>query len=310
MKSKNEGNSKRTLIEALRIIHNLLLILTVVSFVMALVNMSRMRTYTLFEYGSMMMKADSKLLAVSVPFMIMCVSFLIAMTIKRCIFNSLRSLIMGSITHEIKNFKYIPNGTIPIGYFHITNFIKDYDKYTSKEIITGKIADNRSFIMSEILVEKIYVSEDGRRVRNVPIFDGLFGILDAKKVNTFYMDIVPDVKNKFANRVVTDFRKMLGNKNVVRLENAEFERYFEVHSDNQIESRKIITLEFMERLLEVRKSLGKNITAMYIGNKIFLFVQHGKLVNTKKMMWCGANKKMIDETSGIINKLFEAIELL
>ena len=50
---------------------------------------------------------------------------------------------------------------------------------------------------------------------------------------------------------MNSIKKMGGAKDIVRLENVEFERYFEVYSDNQIEARKKITVEFMEK---IRKS--------------------------------------------------------
>ena len=216
---------------------------------------------------------------------------------------------MSRISHDIKGFRYIPDAGLPVQFFDDSGFISGYDEYCSDNFVTGKVKNGKDFIISEILVKQVLISEDNTRSERI-LWDGIFGVLDAQKVNTFYMDITPDFKNKFANRVFANVKKALGNKHVVRLENPEFERYFEVCSENQIEARKIITLEFMEKLLEVRKNVAKNISIIYVGNKIYFFIQHGVLADTRKLLLFGPSEKLVKETSKLIKNISEAVELL
>lgn len=253
--------------------------------------------------------ANLKMQILSIALMVAMISLALAMWVKKLIVKPLKHILMSKISHDIKGFRYIPDAGLPIQFFEDSGFIRGYDEYCSDNFITGKVENGKDFIISEILVKQVILSEDNTRSESI-LFDGIFGVLDAKKVNTFYMDIAPDFKNKFANRVFADFKKMLGNKHVVRLENPEFERYFEVFSDNQIEARKIITLEFMEKLLEVRKALGKNISIIYVGNKIYFFIQHGVLADTRKLLLFGPSEKVVKETSKLIQNIAEAVELL
>lgn len=253
--------------------------------------------------------ANLKMQILSIALMVAMISLALAMWVKKLIVKPLKHILMSKISHDIKGFRYIPDAGLPIQFFEDSGFIRGYDEYCSDNFITGKVENGKDFIISEILVKQVILSEDNTRSESI-LFDGIFGVLDAKKVNTFYMDITPDFKNKFANRVFADFKKMLGNKHVVRLENPEFERYFEVFSDNQIEARKIITLEFMEKLLEVRKSIGKNISIIYVGNKIYFFIQHGVLADTRKLLLFGPREKVVKETSKLIQNIAEAVELL
>lgn len=252
---------------------------------------------------------NTKMQMLSISLMSAMISLALAMWVKKLIVKPLKHILMSKISHDIKGFRYIPDAGLPVQFFEDSGFIRGYDEYCSDNFITGKVSNGKDFIISEILVKQVILSEDNTRSESI-LFDGIFGVLDAKKVNTFYMDIAPDFKNKFANRVFADFKKMLGNKHIVRLENPEFERYFEVFSDNQIEARKIITLEFMEKLLEVRKSLGKNISIIYVGNKIYFFIQHGVLTDTRKLLVYGAKEKVVKETSKLIQDIAETVELL
>lgn len=258
-----------------------------------------------FESLTMAEKTD----ILSIILIVMMSSLAIALWLKSIIVKPLKNILMESISHDIRDFKFVPDAGLPLHLFHASGFIKNYNEYISNNSIIGKVHNGKNFIISEILVKQVIVGEDNARSETL-LFDGIFGVLDAKKINTFYLDITPDFRNKFANKVVSDFKKMLGNKDVVRLENPEFERYFEVYSDNQIEARKVITLEFMEKLLEVRKNMGQNITIIYVGNKIFFFIQHGVIANTRSLLLHGVSKKLVKETSDKINNICEAVELL
>lgn len=62
----------------------------------------------------------------------------------------------------------------------------------------------------------------------------------------------------------------------VALEDVEFERAFEVYSNDQIKSRYILTPSFMSRLLEFRCTKGNTIEAVFSDNKAYFFVGYQK----------------------------------
>ena len=290
--------SKKVMVEFFRILFLIFISISVISLIAGL---------SVYGFESLSMGEKSDIL--SIILIVMMVSLLIALWLRSIIIKPLKYILMESISHDIRNFRFVPDAGLPHHLFEASGFIKNYNEYISNNSIIGKVHNGKDFIISEILVKQVIVGEDNARSETL-LFDGIFGVLDAKKVNTFYLDITPDFRNKFANKVVADFKKMLGNKHVVRLENPEFERYFEVYSDDQIEARKVITLEFMEKLLEVRKNMGQNITIIYVGNKIFFFIQHGVIANTRSLLTQGVSKKLIKETSDKINNICEAIEML
>ena len=60
----------------------------------------------------------------------------------------------------------------------------------------------------------------------------------------------------------------------VRLEDPEFERQFEVYSTSQVEARFILTPDFMVRLLELQRHMGKKLQAAFQDNEMLIAV-HG-----------------------------------
>ena len=62
----------------------------------------------------------------------------------------------------------------------------------------------------------------------------------------------------------------------VSLEDATFEKFFEVYSTDQIEARYLLTLTFMERLKSLNLSHGGGIRAAFVDQKIFLVLPYAK----------------------------------
>lgn len=226
----------------------------------------------------------------------------------------MHSILLTEISKEIvKDGKFIPDMGIAEKHFIETRFITDYDKYIASECLTGSLDNENLFYICNARVSRKEndVDRDGNRIITEKIlYDGMFGILDSKSRYPFDITIAPDITNKYINQIAKNFKKMLNDKDVVRLENVEFERYFEVHSTNQVEARKVITLKFMEQLLNARKNLKKSIYVMYKKNKIYFFVPNGKLITTKFLIFKGITEKVRKENLDSIKALLETMNSL
>ena len=140
------------------------------------------------------------------------------------------------------------------------------------------------------------------------IYEGIFGITDFKNDDKIEMIIAPDIQNKFLNGIFEDMKKALGaDKKVVRLENPEFERFFEVYSNEQVASRKIITLLFMEKMVEFRRQIKRNVTLIYKNNKVYFFVEKRFVIDTNKLYFKGINEETIAEATEFIRLLGEIV---
>ena len=115
-------------------------------------------------------------------------------------------------------------------------------------------------------------------------FDGIFAV---KKLDEFYENeviIKPDFENKYVSSIVISKDKLMGNDSQkVYLENAEFEKYFEVCSKNQIKAREIVTPKYMEDLLNIKLKLGVPIKVIYKGNMKYIAIWNKKILDDKSI---------------------------
>lgn len=139
-------------------------------------------------------------------------------------------------------------------------------------------------------------------------FDGIFA---AKKIDEFYENeiiIKPDFENKYVSSVVISKDKLMGNDSQkVYLENAEFEKYFEVCSKNQIKAREIVTPKYMENLLNIKLKLGVPIKVIYKGNMKYIAIWNKKILDDKSIFRRNLDLKALKEEFDYIIEACENI---
>ena len=146
-----------------------------------------------------------------------------------------------------------------------TGILGFYNDINSDDIISGDY-NNLPFTVSD--VEIYYETNDGR----ARVFYGLF------------LAIKIDKPYKGETIIKTDTflqTDELKGKNVIKLEDIEFEKYFEVYGTDQVESRYILTPAFMRRLVDYRKQKYCPIEVVFsneigLDKNLFLFVHTGK----------------------------------
>lgn len=238
-------------------------------------------------------------------------SFLLgtAMFIREQIDSNLAKILISKLETNVEGIEIALKKGIPEPIFKGSNFISNYNKYISACFISANI-DDINFISSEISVKKETKTKEGKYNRET-LFKGFFTIKDKDIPSTLNIVIFPDVNNKILNNLSEDVRKLFGDKEKsVKLENVEFERNFEVVSNDQVAARKIITLEFMEKLLEIKNKLNKNLTVIYKNKRIYIFVEGFYLIDSFKVFFYGCNKTLISETSNKFNLIGELTKLI
>ncbi len=95
------------------------------------------------------------------------------------------------------------------------------------------------------------------------IFDGLMMEVDIYKNFTSHTIIKPDKA----------FRETRELKRVI-LEDPEFEKEFDVYSNDQVDSRYILTTAFMRRLVELKMSVKKRVEVVFYNQKAYFFIDY------------------------------------
>jgi len=95
--------------------------------------------------------------------------------------------------------------------------------------------------------------------------------------------------------------------NKVNLENIDFEKKYDVYCNDQIYARKLITLGFMEKLLNFTNRINKNIAISFKNKNIYMSIEGIQLIYDKNIFFKKIDFKMISNT---VENIFEIIEMI
>lgn len=144
-----------------------------------------------------------------------------------------------------------------------------YDFVESDDKITGEYKD-LPFTALDTYIYYETTDSKGRKTQHT-IFRGI--LLSTRINKPLKCDILIKEDKLFKAGSIKD-------KKVVRLEDPEFEKYFEVYATDQIESRYILTTAFMNRLLNYRKMKKRPVEVVLNNNittdNVFFFVKTNK----------------------------------
>jgi len=145
------------------------------------------------------------------------------------------------------------------------------DRYKTEDLVTGCAGKTR-FYFAEVHAEYKTVTQtkNGTRTEWHDIFKGIIFAADFnKKFNG-----VTIVKPKdFGAAFGAWFSKNLfsfGSKDVIQLENVDFDKTFVTHGSDQVESRYILTPAMMERILNLNHQTKHNISLSFIESRMYI----------------------------------------
>ncbi len=177
-----------------------------------------------------------------------------------------KSSLYNKIIGYYSSLKYIPIKGIDAFTVEQSKILPKFDRYKSEDYIEGsyKSVDIK---LSEI--ELIKMVREVKRIGNQSIikykeeqiFKGLFLITDFNKKfssNTYIL----------ANSWIKIFKGLPDDVKRVTLEDPVFEKKFDVYSDNQVESRYLLTPSFMERLTKINKK--QQISCCFINGEMMM----------------------------------------
>ena len=200
-----------------------------------------------------------------------------------------------------ENLDYFPHRCIPRSTFMASQIFKTRpNRYKGDDYVAGKI-DATQIEFSEL--HAVYESGSGKNRSRRTVFKGLFFIADFNKHFTCQTIVLPDT----AENLFGSFGKLFQSWNVLRgqlikLEDPEFERYFVVYGDDQIQARYILSTSLMERIVNFKKKTGQRIYLSFVGSKVFVAVSFTRNLFEPKLF-----QTLLD--FGLIQEYFEDLQL-
>jgi len=160
------------------------------------------------------------------------------------------------------------------------------DRYRGDDFVKGTI-ESTQMEFSEVHAEYKTTTVDSkgrRRTHWHTIFKGLLFSADFNKEFNVKTYVLTDTAEKMFGFIGTKLQKM--NKargELVKLENPEFESEFVVYSDDQVESRYILSPSLMERILSFKKQTKKSIQLSFIDSRLYVTVPYSKALFEPKL---------------------------
>ena len=158
-------------------------------------------------------------------------------------------------------------------------FTQRPDRMRGDDLVQGKIG-HTNIKFSEVHAERRTRStghRGHRRKRYSTIFRGLFFIGDFNKRFYGKTVVLPDSAERLLGSVGSFLQSVNRSRGeVIRMDNPEFEKYFVIYGDDQIESRYILSTSLMQRILDFRKKTGKRIHMSFVGSEVFVAIPYKK----------------------------------
>ena len=179
--------------------------------------------------------------------------------------NSIKEKIFPQILEFIGDFKFSTYVPSQVEKFKKSGLIPAFSVETNEDQITGMYKGVQLQLFETYLQKWKY---RGKRRYLVSVFNGLIIVLNMNKDfsgKTLVKQDRGSVSNWFENR-------SSGLENV-KLEDPKFEEFFEVYSTDQIEARYLLTVSFMERLLELAEIFDNaEIQLCFEDNKLLMTI--------------------------------------
>lgn len=177
--------------------------------------------------------------------------------------DSIKSKIFPNIFSFIGNYKYSQKCPDRVHNLEKSKIIPHYTIENSEDQIEGKYKE----VDIDLFETNLKVKSGKNNTRTV--FKGIIISLSMHK-NFKGQTLIKKDFGKLFNWLGDKFSKL----EKVTLEDPEFEKIFEVYSNDQVEARYLLTTAFMERLLKLKKSFnGQDIQCSFYDNKLLIMIE-------------------------------------
>ena len=180
------------------------------------------------------------------------------------------NVIQKMIDSKKHDYTYTPLIGVSATEYNISGYDTSWDKFYSEDGIKGTFNSMIKFNMSQVKTERI--TRDSKGNRHVETtFLGLYGIITLPTPVKGNIDIVENSK----------FRKFSNHR--INLESAEFEKYYDVMTDDKIWALQVINSNAIKDLIDLRNYFKKTTSIRIIGNKIFFRLYCGDVFEPSKL---------------------------
>ncbi len=157
-------------------------------------------------------------------------------------------------------------------------FTRRVDRYKGDDMVEGKI-DKTNIWFSEVHAEYKQTTTDSKgrtKTSYHKIFKGLFFIADFNKHFTTSTVVMPNLLGK--GGIARFFNKMSPGRHekFVSLEDPDFNKYFVVYGEDQIEARYVLSTSLMKRITEFKQKHKNTIYLSFVNSFLYVAISYSK----------------------------------
>ena len=207
-----------------------------------------------------------------------------------------KAIVIEKIVHFIdENLSYAKDGYIHEGNFLLSQIFKRRpDRYRGDDLVSGKVGATR-LDFSEIHAEYRTTDSKGRTQWHT-LFKGLFAIADFNKNFKGTTVVLPDTAERVFGHVGTLFQSWnVTRGQLIKLEDPEFEKFFVVYGDDQIEARYILSTSLMKRIVDFKKKSKRPLHLSFVGSMLFVAISYRRNLFEPRVFRTLLNIKPIEE---------------
>ena len=179
--------------------------------------------------------------------------------------QTIKTEIFPNILNFFGEFQYNHETQKSAGSYEYSGLIPNYQRETSEDHMYGTYKGVTIDLFETELEERV-------RTKDRSYYKTVFkGIMITLSMNKKFK--AKTVVRKDSGVIGNWFTKKFSSLKNVKLEDPHFEKMFEVYSDDQVEARYLLTVTFMERLLELTSSFGsKSIECCFYNKELFMMI--------------------------------------
>jgi Protein of unknown function (DUF3137) len=178
-----------------------------------------------------------------------------------------------------------------------------------KEVLVSVIISSVIFLLIITFISQLFII----KIPDLDYFTFIYSGDMSVSLSAFLLTRLFRAKfNKFAKFITIIQPKILkvnvnsinhGDKQLVKLEDSEFAKYFTVYSEDQVNARYILSTNLMEKLVDFRQKVNKNIYASFVDDTIYFAIEYAD-----GLFEANLYRSMLSFTP--LREYFEAIQLM
>lgn len=190
-------------------------------------------------------------------------------------------------------------------------FTTSPDRYHTEDLVSGK-AGQTSFYFAEVHAE--YKTEtQTKNGRQVQWHDILKGIVFAADFNKHFNGVTVVRPKDFSSSIGAWFSKNVfsfGDKNVVVLENDNFNKKFVTYSTDQIEARYILTPAMMEKISALDERSAYTVSVSFVNSSLYIAFPLDKNYFEPPVFKTLLKPDLLDKDMSVLGFMYDIIQEL